>query len=82
MKYKIVKDSSLRKSMHKYKEEGDERWKLFDALLSSSTFDEYIAKVHGFEQVMVSRVSGKPWYITPANHFGYELKIKRIEKIN
>jgi hypothetical protein len=41
-----VKDASLRESMRKYKEKGDERWKLFDALLRSATYDEYMANQH------------------------------------
>ncbi len=78
MRYKILKDASLRESMRKYKEKGDERWMLFDALLSSSTDDEFVAKVRGFEKVMISRNTGKPWLATPQNFFKYVLRNERI----
>ena len=40
MRYKILKDASLRESMRKYKEKGDEWWMLFDALIRSSSKDD------------------------------------------
>lgn len=81
MKYKIWKESSLRESMRKYKENGDERWMLFDALLRSSTYEEYDAKVSGFEQEMTSSKTGNPWKVTPKNCFQYVMKNGRIRLI-
>jgi len=78
MKYQIMKDASLRESMRKYKDKGDQRWMLFDALLRSSTNEEYLAKVGGFEQEMTSRKTGNPWKVTPENCFQYVLKNGRI----
>ncbi len=78
MRDRIVKDASLRESMRKYKGKGYERWMLFDALLSSSTNDEFVAKVRGFEKEMISRNTGKPWLVTPQNFFNYVLRNERI----
>ena len=75
MKYKVIKDTSLRESMRRYKENGDDRWVLFDALLRSSTYGAYMAKVRGFEQVIISKQTNKPWKITPSGHFGYEKRL-------
>lgn len=81
MKYKIVRDASLRKSMANYKGKDDERWKLFDALLTSTTYDEYMAKVNGFVQERASRRTGKSWFVTPKNCFDYVLRNGRIALI-
>ena len=81
MRYRIVKDASLRESMRRYKANGDERWKLFAARLDASTDDEYMAKVRGFEQEMISRKTGKPWKATPRNFFQYVLRNGRIALI-
>lgn len=78
MRYKILKDASLRETLRKYKEKGDERWMLFDALLRSSTYEEYASMVDGFEQEMTSRKTGNPWKVTPENCFQYVLKNGRI----
>lgn len=78
MRYKIVKDSSLRNSMTRYRNLGDERWRLFDALLTSNTRTEYLNKVHGFLQERVSRQTGKIWLVTPDNCFDYVLRNGRI----
>lgn len=78
MRYKILKDASLRESMRKYKEKGDERWMLFDALINSSSKAEYMAKVRGFEKEITSSKTGNPWKVTPENCFQYVLKNGRI----
>ena len=80
MRYKIIKDASLRSSMKRYQDLGDERWRLFDALLTSRTRSEYLSKVPGFVQEMVSRGTGKVWLVTPDNHFDYVLRNGRIGK--
>ena len=79
MRYRIVKDASLRESMERYQANDDDRWKLFDALLRSSTYDEYMAKVRGFEQEMISKQTSKAWKVTPQNCFQYVLRNGRIE---
>jgi hypothetical protein len=81
MKYRIVRDASMRKSMADYKEKGDDRWKLFDALLTSTTYGEYITKVNGFVQERTSRRTGKSWFVTPKNCFDYVLRNGRIALI-
>jgi hypothetical protein len=78
MRYKILKDASLRESMRKYKEKGDERWMLFDALIRSTSKDEYMAKVRDFEKEITSRKTGKAWKVTPENCFQYVLNNGRI----
>lgn len=80
MKYRIVKDASLRGSMRKFREKGDERWMLFNAILNSATYDEYMARVRGFEQEMISKNTGKPWLVTSQNFFSYVLRNERIAK--
>jgi hypothetical protein len=80
MRYMIVKDASLRKSMARYRNLGDDRWRLFDALLTSSTRTEYLNKVHGFVQERVSRQTGKTWLVTAENYFDYVLRNGRIAK--
>lgn len=81
MRYRIVKDASLRESMRKNKKNGEMRWKLYEALLTSSTYDEYMAKAAGIEQEFVSRKTGKPWKATAKNCFKYVLRNERIALI-
>ena len=82
MRYRIVKDASLRESMRRYQEKGDARWELFDALLRSSTYDEYMIKVRDFgEMEKTSRKTGNPWKITPLNCFQYVCRHGRIALI-
>lgn len=81
MRYRIVKDASLRESMRKTKGNGEIRWKLYEALLTSSTYDEYMAKAAGIEQEFVSKITGKPWKATARNCFKYVLRNGRIALI-
>lgn len=81
MRYKIVKDASLRESMRKNQENGEIRWKLYEALLTSSTYDEYMAKAGGIEQEFVSGKTGKAWKATADNCFKYVLRNGRIALI-
>ncbi len=78
MRYRIVKDASLRESMRKNKERGEIRWKLYEALLMSSTHEEYMTKAAGIEQEFVSRSTGKLWKATAENCFKYVLRNGRI----
>lgn len=78
MRYRIVKDASLRESMRKNKANGAIRWMLYEALLTSATYDEYMAKAAGIEQKFISRTTGKPWKATAKNCFKYVLRNGRI----
>lgn len=82
VRYKIVKDASLRKSMTKYRNLGDERWRLFDAILTSTSRDEYLQKSLGFVQERESKTTGKTWLVTPENCFTYLCKSHRIEVLD
>ena len=82
MRYKIVKDASLRQSMTKYRNLGDERWRLFDAILSSTSRDEYLQKTLGLVQERESKSTGKTWLVTPENCFTYLCKSHRIEVLD
>jgi hypothetical protein len=78
VRYKIVKADSLQKSLTKYQSVGDNRWKLFDALLKSTTKEDFLSKVAGFNRKMISQRTGDPWYVTATNHFNYVKRQGRI----
>lgn len=81
-KYTVLREASLRESMRRYKDKGDERWELFEALLASSTRDAYMAKVGGFQKEMISNHTGKVWLVTAENFFDYELRNDRIALVS
>ncbi len=81
MRYTIVKAESLQKSLTRYQSVGDNRWKLFDALLKSSTQEDFLSKVAGFNKKMISQRTGDPWYVTATNHFNYVMRHGRIAVI-
>ncbi|MDD3838936.1 MAG: type II toxin-antitoxin system VapC family toxin [Phenylobacterium sp.] len=79
--YRIVKEASLRASLRRYKDLGDPRWLLFEALLRCTTYEEYMAEVGGFEHEIPSRGTGKPWKATAENCYNYLMRNGRIEEV-
>jgi hypothetical protein len=82
MHYKIVKAESLQKSLTRYQILGDSRWRLFDALLTSTTKEEFLSKAAGFNKRMISQRTGDAWYVTAQNHFDYVERNGRIVVID